>query len=175
MNDYLNEEIIVFKNDVSSSSFGWNFQSSAGMILFMENIERAKEIKMESKLQDIEIILRDDTKILAQAKSAQDYSACKDKKEKFKDAIISLAKCSGSGKELVYISNIPETFETAKRDFDNILRCYDDLLQSTKDEIDGLFSSTIKSIEAKIENVKTKADTKKKSRKIVKLLRLSKI
>ena len=94
MDDYLNEDYCEFVNDASASSFGWNFQSNAGIFLFLKYIKEAESIKIESKLQDIEINLSDGGKILAQAKSSQDYTVATDKKEKFKDAIISLAKFS---------------------------------------------------------------------------------
>ena len=57
MSDYMNEDIIDFDNDASASSFGWNFQANAGIFLFLHYIKDAKELKIESKLQDIEITL----------------------------------------------------------------------------------------------------------------------
>ena len=119
MGDYLNEDYCEFVNDASASSFGWNFQSNAGIFLFLKYIKDADSIKIESKLQDIEINMSDGGKILAQAKSSQDYTVATDKKEKFKDALISLAKFSEYGDQLIYISNIPDTLDSAKNCFDN--------------------------------------------------------
>lgn len=55
MTDYLNEEYCDFCNDASASSFGWNFQANAGSFLFLKFVQNAKDIKIESKQQDIEI------------------------------------------------------------------------------------------------------------------------
>lgn len=150
MADYLNEEICDFDNDASASSFGWNFQSNAGIFLFLKYLKKSKSIKIESKLQDIEITMDDGRKVLAQAKSAQDYTATSDQKEKFKDAIISLAKFSSANNQLIYISNIPNTFRSASGAFNNCVVPYDTCLTSTKREIDQVFMSVIQSIKKKI-------------------------
>lgn len=70
MSEYLNEEFCDFNNDASATSFGWDFQVNAGIYLFLYYIQDATDIKIESKLQDIEITLKDNSKVFAQAKSA---------------------------------------------------------------------------------------------------------
>lgn len=154
MTDYLNEEYCEFSNDASASSFGWNFQSNAGIFLFLKYIHNALDIKIESKLQDIEITLVDGSKIFAQAKSAQDYTVAKDKKEKFKDAIVSLSRNPQKNNQLIYISNIPDTFKSANNYFDNSIVSYSSCLSNIKKEIDNTFQSTISSIEKKIKKEK---------------------
>lgn len=168
MDDYLNEDYCEFVNDASASSFGWNFQSNAGIFLFLKYIKEAESIKIESKLQDIEINLSDGGKILAQAKSSQDYTVATDKKEKFKDAIISLAKLSSFGDQLIYISNIPDTLDSGKNNFDNKIVPYSSCLQGIRDEIDQLFESTCNSIRSKI----SKAKDAKKALKTEQILKL---
>ncbi len=160
MSDYLNEEYCDFSNDASASSFGWNFQSNAGIFLFLRYIQDAIDIKIESKLQDIEISLINGSKVFAQAKSAQDYTLAKDKKEKFKDAIVSLARNPQNENRLIYISNIPDTFQTANNVFDNAIVSFDSCLWKTKKEIEDTFNSTISSINKKI--VKEQNHQKKK-------------
>lgn len=154
MSDYLNEEYCDFSNDASASSFGWNFQANAGIFLFLKYAQNAKDIKIESKLQDIEITLINGSKVFAQAKSAQDYTASKDKKEKFKDAIVSLARNPQNDNQLIYISNIPDTFKSANSFFDNSIVSYISCLSGIKKEIDDTFQSTITSIEKKIKKEK---------------------
>lgn len=154
MKDYLNEEYCEFSNDASASSFGWNFQSNAGIFLFLKYIHNALDIKIESKLQDIEITLVNGSKIFAQAKSAQDYTVAKDKKEKFKDAIVSLSRNPQKNNQLIYISNIPDTFKSANNFFDNSIISYSSCLSNIKKEIDNTFLSTISSIENKIKKEK---------------------
>ena len=118
-------------------------EKSFGIFLFLKYIKESKSIKIESKLQDIEIELRDGNKILAQAKSAQDYSIAKDKKEKFKDAIISLAKYQKETNQMIYISNIPDMLESAGGAFNNNIVSYDSCLGATKKEIDDIFETMV--------------------------------
>ncbi|WP_312279681.1 hypothetical protein [Oscillibacter sp.] len=164
MSDYLNEEYCVFDNDASASSFGWNFQSNAGIFLFLKYIQQAEDIKIESKLQDIEITLLDGNKVFAQAKSSQDFTVAKDTKEKFKDAIVSLARNKQDGNKLVYISNVPDTFKSATGVFNNSVVPYTDCLSGIKDEIDKAIQSTIASIEKKLA-----AETKQEKRRRIQI------
>lgn len=161
MTDYINEEYCEFDNDASASSFGWNFQSNAGIFLFLKYIQRATDIKIESTQQDIEITLLDGSKVFAQAKSAQDYTVANDKKEKFKDAIISLSRNPQGNNQLLYISNIPDTFKTANNAFNNTVVSYESCLSAVKKEIDQTFRATIESIEKKLSN-EHKEEKKKK-------------
>lgn len=162
MADFVNEDIIDFDNDASASSFGWNFQANAGIFLFLHYIDEANSLKIESKLQDIEIVLKD-RKILAQAKSAQDPSLDKGKKEKFKDALISIAKSSGREPkaQFIYISNESDVFSSANKAFDNKICSYSECLQSIKDEIDATIQSTIDSLSRKIEKTNKKSESDK--------------
>ena len=150
MNEYLNENVCQFDNDASASSFGWNFQTNAGIFLFLKYMPEVADIKIESKSQDIEMTLEHNGKVFAQAKSSQDYTAIKDQKEKFKDAIISLARNPYEGNQLVYISNIPDTFKSAPNFFDNSIIAYNDCLAGLKKEIDETIFSISKSISQKI-------------------------
>lgn len=163
MNDYINTESYEFSNDASASSFGWNFQSNAGIFLFLKYIKESKSIKIESKLQDIEIELNDGSRVLAQAKSSRDYSIAKDKKEKFKDAIISLAKYQKEMNQMIYISNIPDMLEGTANVFDNNIVSYTSCLSSTKKEIDEIFNSVSTSIVNKI----AKESNEKKKAKLL--------
>lgn len=162
MSDFLNSDLIEFDNDASASSFGWNFQSNAGIFLFLHYIDNAENLVIESKLQDIEITLRNQEKILAQAKSSQEPSNDKAKKEKFKDAIISIAKTSKKepNAHFIYISNEPNTFDSANRAFDNKVRSYDECLTAIKTEIDSVIEATIKSLNAKIQKLEQKKSEK---------------
>lgn len=161
MEDYINSKFINFDNDASASSFGWNFQANAGIFLFLYYIKDAQSIKIESTLQDIEIKLQDDTIILSQAKSAQDYSTCTSKKSKFKDAIISLAKTKNKGDKFIYICNIPNTLESTNNAFDNKVVSYSECTKNIKDEIDDIFVTTLQGIESKMQKI-TEKDTKTK-------------
>jgi len=169
MEEYLNTEYCEFENDASASSFGWNFQSNAGIFLFLSFFKQAEEIKIESKLQDIEITLNNGEKVLAQAKSSQDYSVDKSKKQKFKDAIISLAKYSKKGNSFIYISNIPNTLDSGKELFNNEIISYNECLQAVKNEIDDVFVSTSNSIKKQVDK-ETNLDKLKKLKTILELV-----
>mgnify|MGYP001835069503 FL=1 len=158
MSEYLNEEFCDFNNDASATSFGWNFQVNAGIYLFLYYIQDATDIKIESKLQDIEITLNDNSKVFAQAKSAQDYTAISDQKEKFKDAIISLSRNNYKGNKLLYISNIPDTFKSFDGFANNRVISYNDCLEGIRKEIDKTILAIEKSITRKIA---TQTDEKK--------------
>lgn len=149
MSEYLNEDICQFSNDASASSFGWNFQANAGIFLFLKYMPDAADIKIESISQDIEITLIDERKVFAQAKSAQDSTTIKDQKEKFKDAIISLARNPYKDNQLVYISNIPDTFKSAPNFFNNSIIPYNDCLAGIQKEIDDTILSISKNIAKK--------------------------
>ena len=161
MSEYLNEEFCDFNNDASATSFGWDFQVNAGIYLFLYYIQDATDIKIESKLQDIEITLKDNSKVFAQAKSAQDYTAVKDQKEKFKDAIISLSRNNYKGNKLLYISNIPNTFKQYDNCFNNNVISYTECLKGIKDEIDKTISAIDKSLTDKISKEKDNNKSKK--------------
>lgn len=161
MSEYLNEEFCDFNNDASATSFGWDFQVNAGIYLFLYYIQDAIDIKIESKLQDIEITLNDNSKVFAQAKSAQDYTAISDQKEKFKDAIISLSRNNYEGNKLLYISNIPNTFKQYDNCFNNNVISYTECLKGMKDEIDKTISAIDKSLTYKISKEKDNNKSKK--------------
>ena len=166
MSDFINGDIIDFDNDASASSFGWNFQANAGIFLFLHYIKEAKDFKIESKLQDIEITLKDNNKILAQAKSSQDPSSDKGKKAKFKDALISIAKSSKKepNAHFIYISNESDTFSSGDKAFDNRIRSYNECLQAIKNEIDETFEAAVQMLSKKIENEKKKSNEKKEKK-----------
>lgn len=161
MSEYINEDVCQFSNDASASSFGWNFQANAGVFLFLKYMPDATDIKIESKFQDIEITLIDGRKVFAQAKSAQDSTTIKDQKEKFKDAIISLARNQYKDNQLVYISNIPDTFKSAPNVFNNSIIPYNDCLAGIQKEIDNTILSISNSIEKKRKKEKDPLKIKK--------------
>lgn len=140
-------------NDASASSFGWNFQANAGIFLFIYYLKDAESIKIESSQQDIEITLKDGAKIFAQAKSAQDYTTCKDKKEKFNKSILSLSCCSQEGDKYIYVSNIPDTFKNFRDPFNEKVLSYGECLQGLQEQIMSSINSLISKQESKVNNL----------------------
>ena len=166
MSDY--EELdFGFDNDASASSFGWNFQVNAGIFLFLHYIKEAKSIKIESKKEDIEIVLKEQNRIYAQAKSAQEECSLGSAKKKYKDAIISLAKVSIQNEDvLVYISNLREPIKGGDKFFDNKVVAYGECLKSIQNEIRKMIQEIINMLERKLQN-KTAKDVQKKKCRIM--------
>lgn len=145
-------EDILFDNDASASSFGWNFQVNAGIFLFLHYIKEAKNIKIESKYEDIEICLKNKSKIFAQAKSVQSECNTSGAKNKMKDAILSLGKVPvGENDILIYISNIREPIGGVGKFFENKIVKYDECLDSTKTEINNYLFEVVSAIEQKLQ------------------------
>ena len=92
-----------------STNFGWDFQVNAGIILLLENIDKFKSIRMESKVEDIEIHLLDDTKIYAQAKSIVRFDDYNNVKSNLEKALSTL--CNASQKtdcyQIIFVTNTP--------------------------------------------------------------------
>ncbi len=146
------ETEIIFDNDASASSFGWNFQVNAGIFLFLHYLKEAKSIKIESKYEDVEICLKNKSKIYAQAKSAQNECNTGSAKNKMKDAILSLGKVPVEENDvLIYISNIREPIGGAGKFFENKIVKYEECLESTKTEIDNCLLEVIETIEQKLQ------------------------
>ena len=55
--------------NASPSAFGWDFQANAAILLMLENIREADKVRVEGADEDIEITLKDKTKIYSQVKS----------------------------------------------------------------------------------------------------------
>lgn len=95
---------------------GWDFQSNAAIVLFIRNIKDSKSVKVEGPKEDIEIILNDGAKIMAQVKSTyiDDFSTKTDESgnvEKFKKALNTLYDADGDNvASLVYIINSRNPF-----------------------------------------------------------------
>lgn len=104
------------KNNISSnasaSAFGWDFQTNAAILLMLENIERAKSVKVEAQTEDIEIKLENNNIIYSQAKSLEDITSTSNLLNKLKDSIRTLnnANNNGNAECLIYITNHSNPF-----------------------------------------------------------------
>ena len=106
MADRIDVDNPFYDNDASASVFGWDFQVNAAIFLFLKYLKQVDSVKVEGKYQDIELRLRDDSCIFAQAKSIQNGSNDY-RKKKLEDAIISLVKTPMDYEKdkLLYVSN----------------------------------------------------------------------
>lgn len=61
--------MLMAGRNASDVAFAWEFQVNAAIVLFVKNIEEAKSLRVEGRLEDIEIDMDDGTVIYAQAKA----------------------------------------------------------------------------------------------------------
>ncbi len=146
MGDIKREDYFGIDNDASASSFGWNFQYNAAIYLAINYSVDLERIKVESSLQDIDITLKNNNKVLAQAKSTTDYTKYGKDKQRVYDAFLSLAIAQKKRKDatLIYITNIPDFFDQEYGLFNNKVVPYCDLPSAIITQIDDIFE-TIKS------------------------------
>lgn len=93
--------------------FGFDFQVNAAIVLMLENIKELKSLRLEGNEEDIELILEDNKKILAQAKSVENASSdFSNVRANLKKALTTLSE--GSQKvdatQLIFITNSPNPF-----------------------------------------------------------------
>lgn len=128
-----------------ASALGWIFQSSAGIYLLLDCIKSATSIKMEGRNQDIEITLRDNTIIYAQAKSVEDINDVANNRKKLKSALTSLSKCTESVAKLIYVTNIinpldseaPLHYMYSRTSFSSFLKPDQELITKLLSEIEN--------------------------------------
>lgn len=98
--------------NASASAFGWDFQINSAILLMLENIREAKDVRVEGADEDIEITLKDQTKIYAQAKAVEkpdDTSHVIDKLTKALETLSDAAK-NGDGSQFTYMTNSSNPF-----------------------------------------------------------------
>lgn len=85
--------------------FGFDFQEVAGLILTLFYLKDVKEISIEGKKQDIELILNNGEVIYAQAKATTKFDSST--LEKFKEGMVTLIENSqlNNAKKLIYVTN----------------------------------------------------------------------
>lgn len=102
--------------NASASAFGWDFQTNSAILLMLENIKEAKRIRVEGADEDIEITLRDQTKVYAQAKAVEkpdDTSHVIDKLTKALGSLSDAAK-NGNGSLFTYVTNSSNPFNNQR-------------------------------------------------------------
>lgn len=93
--------------------FGFDFQINAAIVLMLENIKKLCSLRLEGNEEDIELLLDNDYKILAQAKAIEnssfDFSHVR---ENLKKALISLSEGAQKTKaqQFILITNSPNPF-----------------------------------------------------------------
>lgn len=122
--------------NASYTLFGWDFQINAAIFIFLKNIKEADKLRLEGKLQDIEITKKDKSKIFAQAKAIYRYDDYANVISNLKSALSSLneAKQRNSDcNEIIYVTNTPNPFNKEMGYFSGVTNLkYKDLPETCK-------------------------------------------
>ncbi len=127
--------------NASPSVFGWQFQINIAIYLMFKYFKNFEEIKVEGNNEDIEISLKNNKKIYAQAKSKESINDndTSSYSVKLKKALDSLSDVKAKDiDKLLYISNLePNPLNSGTKEFELIAFLkYDELLPESKEKID---------------------------------------
>ena len=132
--------------NASYSLFGWDFQINAAIYIFLNNIKDIERIRVEGKLQDIELIRRDGSKIYAQAKAVYRWDDYSNVINNLKSALQSLDEANAkeiNTCDLVYVTNTPNPFRRDKSFFQGVVNvAYDNLPDKCKIVINKILRDT---------------------------------
>lgn len=133
--------------NATATLFGFEFQVNAAIVLILENIKFMKSVRVEGKSEDIEILLNNNSHILAQAKAVQNSSSdFSNVLKNLKKALTTLSEAErncGSIKELIFITNSPNPFNTQQRNsifLGDSQRKYESLPQELKNTVSNILS-----------------------------------
>jgi hypothetical protein len=103
-------------SSVPESVFGWDFQINAAIILMLENIKLAKEVKVEGPTDDIEVYLSNGNVIYSQAKSVFDRDNYNPVTRNLEKSLKNLYNDSlrPNAEQLIYITNSPNPFNNQR-------------------------------------------------------------
>lgn len=122
--------------NASYTLFGWDFQINAAIFIFLKNIKEVDKLRLEGKLQDIEIVKKDKSKIYAQAKAIYRYDDYANVVSNLKSALSSLNESKQKDSEcneIVYVTNTPNPFNKDMGYFSGVTNLkYEDLPETCK-------------------------------------------
>jgi hypothetical protein len=149
----------VINTNATSSAFGWDFQSNAAILLALKNIKNLDSLKVEGNIDDIELYLKDNKRIFAQAKSQEDPTPSSNTLTKLKDALKTLINATNQSEyeKIIYISNIMNPLKN--NDLNNYwgnyfsIYSYTELNNQAKEIIDHYINSVFKNFQLDISNL----------------------
>ncbi|OXT15829.1 hypothetical protein B9K06_18780 [Bacillus sp. OG2] len=149
----------VINTNATSSAFGWDFQSNAAILLALKNIKNLDSLKVEGNIDDIELYLKDNKRIFAQAKSQEDPTPSSNTLTKLKDALKTLINATNQSEyeKIIYISNIMNPLKN--NDLNNYwgnyfsIYLYTELNNQAKEIIDHYINSVFKNFQLDISNL----------------------
>ena len=135
-------EVYPMSRNATPSSFGWDFQINAAIVLMLENIKTIKSVRVEGKKEDIELLLENKKNIYAQAKSVMRIDDYRNIRKKLKMGLETLNDDAAHQDyhKLIYVTNSPNPFDldnTMSAFYGHSRLSYTDLPQVCKDIIDN--------------------------------------
>lgn len=127
--------------NATPSSFGWDFQVNAAIVLMLENVRAIKSVRVEGKKEDIELLLENEENIYAQAKSVMRIDDYRNVRSKLNAGLATLNDDAAHKDyhKLIYVTNSPNPFNidnTMSAFYGHSRLSYADLPQSCKEIID---------------------------------------
>lgn len=115
----LTQSTTVIDTNATASVFGWDFQSNAAILLALKHIKDLESVKVEGNIDDIELYLKDNKRIFAQAKSQEDPTPGSNTLTKLKDALRTLVNATNQSdyEKIIYISNIMNPLKSKDLDY----------------------------------------------------------
>ena len=103
----------LVNHNATPSAFGWDFQFNAAIIIMLENIKDAKEIRIEGKNEDIEVFLKNEVMVYAQAKSCTNPEDTTNALRDLKKALKTLSEVPNAEKSraLIFVTNRIDPFK----------------------------------------------------------------
>lgn len=102
------DESSAFDSNASASAFGWQFQQNAAIFLAFKYIETFTEIKVEGKIDDVELYFNDEEPIYVQVKSQENPEPSNNTLTHLTNGMKTLINATNKSRysRLIYCSNI---------------------------------------------------------------------
>lgn len=128
--------------NATPSSFGWDFQINAAIVLMLDNIKAIKSVRLEGKKEDIELLLESNQNIYAQAKSVMQIDDYRNVRRNLKAGLETLNDDAEHKDyhKLIYVTNSPNPFNlenTMSAFYGHSQLSYADLPKTCRDIIDN--------------------------------------
>lgn len=132
--------------NASYTLFGWDFQINAAIFIFLKNLKDIDKVRLEGRLEDIEFIKKDKSKVFAQAKSIYRYDDYTNVIANLKSALKSLDEAQEKDplcNEVIYVTNTPNPFKKDMGFFSGVSNTnYDGLPDSCKAIVDSIITES---------------------------------
>lgn len=159
MNLVNSTESTVIDTNATASAFGWEFQSNAAILLALKHIKDLDSLIVEGNIDDIELYLKDNKKIFAQAKSQEDPTPSTNTLTKLSDALKTLINAINQSdyEKIIYISNIMNPLKNKELNYywgqSFTIYSYTELNDQARTTIDHYITSVLDKHELDISNL----------------------